>query len=66
MKRAYIKPETDAVIINVDKAYLDSVGVNGGSLEGKYEDAAEGNKGFIDNSDFADEITVQAPNLWDE
>jgi len=40
--------------------------VNGGSPYGDYKDAAEGNRGFMDDSDFEDVIMHSSSSLWDE
>ena len=39
MKRIYIKPHTSLVQINLIGSVLEDLGVNGGSIQGHYEDA---------------------------
>ncbi len=64
MKTTYIKPNTDIVVLGVDKAFLGQEDVIGGSPHGKYQDAAEGNIGSFDDDEDWDIPTNTS--LWDE
>ena len=62
MKTTYIKPVTELVVLGLGNAVLNEI-VTGGSLHGKFEDAAEGNSASFDDDD---DFGLSPSSLWED
>lgn len=65
MKKTYIKPHSSLVQINLIGSVLEEIGVNGGSLQGKYEDALSKEHNSFDFFDSEEEdFSNSSTNSW--
>lgn len=62
MKKNYIKPSTEIVLVRLNGSVLDSIGVDQGSGEAREGLAKENNGEFEEES----LINPTQPNLWDD
>lgn len=63
MKKNYIKPSTEIVLVRLNGSVLDSIGVDQGSGEAREGLAKENNGEFEEDDTFT---TPTQPNLWDD